>query len=65
MRFALIALITLIALIALITVITVNVFDFVIRAASNQLEPLRVASNVVVVLVVIAILKSRRDAVAP
>jgi hypothetical protein len=62
MRFALIALIAVITVIALITV---NVFDFVIRAASNQLEPLRVASNVVVVLVVIAILKSRRDAVAP
>jgi hypothetical protein len=53
------------ALIALIALITDTVFDFVIRAASNQLEPLRVASNVVVVLVAIGILKSRRGAVAP
>jgi hypothetical protein len=62
MRFALIALIAVITVIALITV---NVFDFVIHAASDQLEPLRVASNVVVVLVAIGILKSRRGAVAP
>lgn len=41
---------------ALIALIAVNVFDYVIHAASDELEPLRVTSNVVVVLAAIGIM---------